>query len=138
MLSSSLLSRARQIAGGGSAQVNNQRTRTGVRPKNLLVPVLLMALKRSNSYGYKLMEETTAFCGAAISPGTVYRTLRRMEKNGNTKSTWDADANGPARRMYSITDAGEAHLDLWIASLKQYQSNVETFLRLYRRLPDRN
>jgi len=117
--------------------VKNQRT-TEVRPKNLLVPVLLMALQRSNSYGYKLMEETAAFWREAISPGTVYRALRQMEKNGNIKSTWETNANGPARRMYYITDTGEAYLDLWITSLKQYQSNVEAFLELYHRSPDRD
>ena len=93
--------------------VQKQST-TEVRPKSLLVPVMLMALQRSNSYGYKLMEETAAFWREAINRGTVYRTLRQMEKNGNIKSIWDTNANGPARRMYSITDAGEAYLDLWI------------------------
>ncbi len=117
--------------------VKNQRT-TGVRPKNLLVPVLLMALQRSSSYGYKLMEEIAAFWGAALNHGTAYRTLRQMEKNGNIKSAWNTKANGPARRMYSITDIGAAYLNLWIESLKQHQSNVEAFLRLYHRLPDRN
>ncbi len=117
--------------------VKNQRT-TEVRPKNLLVPVMLMALKRSNSYGYKLMEETAAFWREAINRGTVYGTLRQMEKNGNIKSTWDTSAHGPARRMYSITDEGETYLDLWIESLKQYQSNVEAFLKLYNRPPNRD
>ncbi len=115
----------------------SQRT-IEVRPKNLLVPVMLMALQRSNSYGYKLMEETAAFWREAISPGTVYRSLRQMEKNGNIKSTWETNASGPARRMYYITDAGEAYLDLWIKALEQYQSNVQAFLELYHRLPDRN
>ena len=99
---------------------------------------MLMALRRSNSYGYKLMEETTHFWQEAISPGTMYRTLRQMEKNGNIESAWDLKANGPARRMYSITDAGEVSLALWIESLKQYQSTVDAFLKHYNRLPDRD
>jgi PadR family transcriptional regulator PadR len=99
---------------------------------------MLMALKRSNSYGYKIMEETAAFWREALNPDTVYRTLRQMERNGNIKNTWDINANGPARRMYSITDAGEAYLDLWIESLKGHQSNVDAFLWLYHRSPDRD
>ena len=118
-------------------RVKKPRT-TVVTPKNLLMVVMLMALHRSNSYGYKLMEETAAFWREALNPGTVYRTLRQMERNGNIKSIWDTNANGPARRMYSITDEGEAYLDLWIESLKQYQSNVEAFLKLYNRLPNRD
>src|SRR5215218_4403120 len=115
-------------------RVKKPRT-TVVTPKNLLMVVMLMALQRSNSYGYKLMEETKAFWREAINRGTVYRTLRQMEKSGNIKSTWDPNANGAARRMYSITDEGEAYLDLWIEALKQHQSSVEAFLGLYNRSP---
>ena len=94
---------------------------------------MLMALRRSSSYGYKLMEETAGFWKEAFSAGTMYRTLRQMEKNGNIQSAWDSKANGPARRMYSITDAGEAYLALWIESLQQYKSKVDAFLGLYHR-----
>jgi PadR family transcriptional regulator, regulatory protein PadR len=105
-----------------------------------MVPVMLMALRQWSSYGYELMEKTTAFWKEAISPGTVYRTLRQMEKNGDVESAWDinTNANGPARRMYSITDAGEAHLKLWIESLKQYQSTVDAFLGNYHRPSNRS
>ncbi len=118
--------RARQMA-GASGRMKNQRG-PEVRPKKLLVPVILMALRQGNSYGYDLMEETaTSFWKEGISSGTMYQRLRQMEKKGTVESTWDANATGPARRMYSITDAGEAHLGLWIESLKQYQSNVAAF-----------
>ena len=99
---------------------------------------MLMALRQCNSYGYELMEKTTAFWKEAINPGTVYRMLRQMEMNGDVVSTWETNANGPARRMYSITDAGEAYLDLWIESLKQYQSTVEAFLGHYHRPSNRS
>jgi poly-beta-hydroxybutyrate-responsive repressor len=54
-----------------------------------------------------------------------------MEKNGAVKSTWDASKGGPARRVYSITDAGEAYLDFWAEALEQYRRNMDTFFRLY-------
>jgi PadR family transcriptional regulator, regulatory protein PadR len=110
-----------------------------VHPTNLLVPVMLMALRQWNSYGYELMAKTAGFWGEAIfwaeaiNPGTMYRTLRQMENNGDIESIWDTTKNGPARRMYSITEAGEAYLDLWMASLEQYQRNTDAFLRLYHR-----
>jgi PadR family transcriptional regulator PadR len=70
-----------------------------VRPTNLLMPLLLMSLRQWNSYGYELMEKTALFWEEAINPGTVYRTLRQMEKNGVIESTWETSENGPARRM---------------------------------------
>ncbi len=110
---------------------------TQVRPKNLLVPVILMELQQGDSYGYELMEKTAKFWQEAINPGTLYRTLRQMENNGDVKSTWATAKNGPARRMYSITEAGEAYLEWWITSLKQSQSNIDFFLQLYHHGPRR-
>jgi poly-beta-hydroxybutyrate-responsive repressor len=110
-----------------------KRCVTDVLPSNLLVPVMLMALRQWNSYGYELMAKTAGFWAEAINPGTMYRTLRQMENNGDIESTWDTTKNGPARRMYSITEAGEAYLDFWMASLEQYQRNTDAFLRLYHR-----
>src|SRR5215212_7396782 len=106
-----------------------------VRPTNLLMPLILMSLQQWNSYGYELMQKTAAFWQEGINPGTLYRTLRQMESNGDIESTWETDKPGPARRMYSITHAGEAYLELWIASLRQSQRNMDAFLQLYHRPP---
>ncbi len=102
-----------------------------VRPRNWLVPVILLTLREWNSYGYELMERTAAFGFEAMNPGTLYRTLRQMEKNGVVKSKWETSKGGPARRVYSITDAGEAYLDFWADALEQYQRIMDTFFRLY-------
>jgi PadR family transcriptional regulator, regulatory protein PadR len=102
-----------------------------VRPKNWLVPVILLTLREWNSYGYELIERVARFGFEAMNPGTLYRTLRNMEKDGLCQSKWETSKGGPARRVYSITDAGNAYLDLWARSLEQYQRNMDTFFRLY-------
>jgi PadR family transcriptional regulator PadR len=102
-----------------------------VRPRNWLVPVILLSLREWNSYGYELMDRTAAFGFEAMNPGTLYRTLRQMEKEGVVESKWETSKGGPARRMYSITDAGEAYLDFWAEALEQYRRNMESFFRLY-------
>ncbi len=102
-----------------------------VRPRNWLVPVILLALRDWNSYGYELMERAAVFGFEAMNPGTLYRTLRQMEKNGLCESKWETSRGGPARRMYSITDAGEAYLDFWAEALEQYQRNMEAFFSMY-------
>jgi len=109
-----------------------------VRPRNWLVPVILLTLRQWNSYGYELMERTAAFGFEAMNPGTLYRTLRQMEKEGVVESKWETSKGGPARRVYTITDAGEAYLDFWAEALEQYRRNVDTFFRLYTGLPIRN
>ena len=81
------------------------------RPRNWLVPVMLLSLREWNSYGYELMEQVAAFGFEAMNSGAVYRTLRHMEKDGTVKSRWDTSGTaGPARRIYTITDAGEPTL----------------------------
>jgi poly-beta-hydroxybutyrate-responsive repressor len=108
---------------------------TQVRPKNWLVPVILLTLREWNSYGYELMERVTVFGFEATNPGTLYRTLRKMEENGTVKSSWETSEGGPARRVYSITDAGQAYLDFWAQALEQYRHNMDTFFRLYTGKP---
>jgi PadR family transcriptional regulator PadR len=107
----------------------------GARPRNWLEPVVLVSLREWNSYGYELMERAAAFGFEAMNPGTMYRTLRQMENNGIVKSKWETSKGGPARRMYSITDAGEAYLDFWANSLKQYQQAMDAFFRVYTGRP---
>src|SRR5436305_8707537 len=103
--------------------------------KNWLVPVLLLMLREWSSYGYELMEKMTQFGLSAINPGTFYRTLRQMEKDGMVSSSWDTSEGGPARRVYSITEAGEAYLKFWANSLEQYQKMMDSFFRLYTLRP---
>jgi poly-beta-hydroxybutyrate-responsive repressor len=104
------------------------------RPRNWQEPVTLLMLREWSSYGYKMMERMAEFGLEAMNPATLYRTLRHMEKDGLCRSRWDAsEGRGPARRVYSITDAGNAYLDLWARSLEQYQRNMDAFFRLYAR-----
>jgi PadR family transcriptional regulator, regulatory protein PadR len=109
-----------------------------VRPRNWLVPVILLTLREWNSYGYELMERTAAFGFEAMNPGTLYRTLRQMEKEGVVESKWETSRGGPARRMYTITDAGEAYLDFWAQALEQYRRNMDAFFSLYTGRPMAN
>ena len=105
--------------------------------KNWLQPVLLLMLREWSSYGYELMEKMAAFGLAAMNPGTVYRTLRQMEKDGIISSSWDTSTAGPARRVYSITDAGETYLKYWADSLDHYQKMMNTFFQIYTGQPSR-
>ena len=105
------------------------------RPKNWLVPVMLLTLRNRNSYGYELTERLSAFGVNTINPGTLYRTLRQMENNGLVRSKWETSKRGAARRVYSITDAGETCLDFWAESLEQCQEEIDAFFQIYHRWP---
>jgi PadR family transcriptional regulator PadR len=132
----------RESVGVGLSKVENERRGSmsneerereiKIRPRNWLVPVILVTLREWNSYGYELMERVRGFGLEAMNPGTLYRTLRQMEKEGVVKSAWETSKGGPPRRMYSITDAGEVYLSVWAEALKQYQQTMNAFFRVYR------
>ena len=108
---------------------------SGNRPINWLVPMMLLSIREWDSYGYELMERARALGFEKMNPGTMYRALRQMEKDGDVESSWETSRGGAARRMYTITDAGEAHLGLWAKSLGQYQRSMDAFFRLHAGRP---
>lgn len=109
----------------------------GAQPENWLTAVVLLILRDWSSYGYDLMKRLAAFGFAAMNYGTLYRVLRQLEKDGMVSSAWDTSKAGPARRIYAITEAGEAYLTLWADSLEQYRTMMEAFFRLYGVTPPR-
>ncbi len=111
------------------------------RPRKWLTPVVLVLLKEDSSYGYELMERIEEEFGfEQINPGSVYRALRQMENEGLCSSVWDVQAEGgaPPRRMYAITDAGEAYLKAWAEACEKYHRVMDQFARVYRRRPPRS
>jgi PadR family transcriptional regulator, regulatory protein PadR len=107
----------------------------GNRPTNWLRPMMLLSIREWDSYGYELMERASTLGFEKMNPGTMYRALRQMEKDGDVESSWETSRGGAARRMYTITDAGEAHLGLWAKSLGKYQQSMDAFFRLYAGKP---
>jgi PadR family transcriptional regulator, regulatory protein PadR len=103
----------------------------GCRPRNWLEAVILLSLREWSSYGYELMGRARMFGFEAMNPGTLYRTLRRMENDGVLESSWETSGDGPARRMYTITGSGNVHLGIWVKSLERYQQSMDDFFKLY-------
>lgn len=78
-------------------------------------PVVLRILhEKKKSYGYEIAEclGQYALTDATIEGAALYRTLRTLEANGYVSSTWE-HGDGPARRNYSLTASGVAHLCDW-------------------------
>lgn len=101
---------------------------TEVKPRlhgEMLSTSLLAFLKGWNAYGYELTQKLAAAGLPESDSGTVYRTLRQLEKSGFVSSFWDTSESGPARRMYSLTKAGELFLSGWIDVLQNYQAILQ-------------
>ena len=104
---------------------------SGVKPRlhgEMLSTSLLAFLKNWNAYGYQLTQRLAEAGMPEFDSGTVYRTLRQLEKSGLVSSLWDTSESGPARRVYSLTRAGDIFLSGWIEVLQNYQSVLQTAL----------
>jgi poly-beta-hydroxybutyrate-responsive repressor len=88
----------------------------------LLATSLLGLLRDWNAHGYQLAQRLADAGLPPFDVGTIYRTLRQLEKAGLVSSLWDTSESGPAKRTYSLTGAGERFLGSWAAMLKRYQS----------------
>jgi poly-beta-hydroxybutyrate-responsive repressor len=97
----------------------------------LLQTSLLAFLKNWNAYGYELTQRLAEAGMPDFDSGTVYRTLRQLEKSGFVSSFWDTGDSGPARRRYSLTAAGELWLNGWVATINNYQAVLQKAMRGY-------
>jgi PadR family transcriptional regulator PadR len=108
-----------------------QRSAPGAFPHDFLTPWLLLLIRNWGMHGYQLMQTMSVFGLAACDPATVYRTLRRLEKDGLINSDWEPGDGGPAKRVYSLTEAGDEFLQSWASALRQYQGILDRFFDLY-------
>lgn len=100
-------------------------------PKNFMTPWVLLVLKQWNLHGYLLLQQLNRMGFTDVDHATLYRELRRLEKEGYVSSQWETGNSGPARRVYSITEAGEQMLLGWTDVVSGYQKMITGFFDLY-------
>jgi PadR family transcriptional regulator, regulatory protein PadR len=118
-----------------------RRRRSGWPPEARIArfnePGLLLLLRERPSHGYELIDSLAELIPERrVDMGNLYRTLRALETRGLVDSEWDAEAPGPAKRRYELTDAGRKALDEWAANLEQVRDRINEFLRRYERKGD--
>ncbi len=81
---------------------------------------LLLLLYKQSGHGYGLIEGLGhfGFLDEGLNISTLYKNLRRMEKDGLVRSLWESGDQGPKKRVYDITDRGRHELHCWIGILK--------------------
>ena len=101
-------------------RVGPGRWRVTARLERFTEPAVLLVLRDSPGHGYELLEQLQALMpNERIDMGNLYRILRSLEREGLVSSTWDADAPGPAKRIYVITESGRRVLSQWVGAFKK-------------------
>jgi poly-beta-hydroxybutyrate-responsive repressor len=111
------------------------RPETDWPPRDILPPFVLLAVSLQRAHGYVIEDYLRALGLFGITMSTLYRTLRQMEKDGFLESTWEPGPTGPARRVYTITDAGHTWLDSSANMLSTYRETIDRFFGLYHAGP---
>lgn len=99
----------------------------------MLTAHLLALLKDWSGYGYELAKKLERDGFTGYNSGSLYRTLRQMERSGLITSLWDTSATGPAKRIYSMTGAGSLFLRNWLKMVDMHKSMLEHFLGISER-----
>lgn len=92
--------------------------------------LILSVVKEKKSYGYeisKTIKEKTEG-EFEIQEATLYLSLKRLEKQGATKSSWGEESQGGRRKYYMITDEGIKLLDQLISDWKKVTEMVKRFI----------
>ena len=61
--------------------------------------------------------------------GVVYRHLRCLEEDGVVESRLEPGVGGPARKVYSLTEEGEAYLQGWVPVVRSRKNLLDGFLK---------
>jgi poly-beta-hydroxybutyrate-responsive repressor len=99
--------------------------------RDMLIPYVLLAVSLQRAHGYLIEEYLRNLGFLSLEMSTLYRTLRQLEKDGLLHSGWEPGPSGPARRVYTLTDAGRAWLDAWAGALVGYRELIDRFFGLY-------
>lgn len=93
--------------------------------KGVLELCALTLLKSGDRYGYELAELIGR--KIAISEGTVYPMLKRLQSEGYFETYLCESPNGPARKYYRITKKGEERQELLKNQWTEFKLQVESF-----------
>jgi len=74
--------------------------------------MILRLLADEPMYGYQMVKELQARSDGyfELEQGTLYPALHRLEKDGLIRSQWEVVAEGPSRKYYHLTEAGQSAL----------------------------
>lgn len=79
--------------------------------KGLLELVVLNLLSHGQCHGYEMVQNLKKIKGLTIREGNIYPILARLQTDGVIKCTTKASENGPPRKYYELTRAGENILE---------------------------
>ncbi|MEF8879097.1 MAG: PadR family transcriptional regulator [Candidatus Thermoplasmatota archaeon] len=101
--------------------------------KSWLKFLILRVIVETPTYGYNIIQkiEEMSYGRHKIKSGTMYTTLRRMEKENLVKSSWKKNTSGPDRREYKATKQGRNYLKHYLEMIIERKKIIDGMVRFY-------
>ena len=75
--------------------------------KGLLEIVVLNLLRHGQGHGYEMVQTLSRMQGLTMRQGNIYPVLARLQTDGLVSSRTEASPDGPPRRYFELTNAGQ-------------------------------
>jgi PadR family transcriptional regulator PadR len=89
---------------------------------------ILAILSRGQRYGYDIVQALSDAEGLVIKEGTIYPLLNRLKAEGLVHAEWQPSPEGPARKYYTLTSAGDAALAQLRQQWRRFAEDMERIL----------
>jgi DNA-binding PadR family transcriptional regulator len=88
--------------------------------------LILAILKNQALAGFHIAQELKRLSGGRLEfqQSTLYPLLNKMHKEGLLESVWHQSDNEAHRRIYSLTDKGQAEAERQILAWRDYSATV--------------
>ena len=105
--------------------MNLENWQTQLR-KGLLDIVVLNLLSHGPSHGYEMVQKMKRIEGLQIREGNIYPVLARLETDGLVASYAQPSTDGPPRKYFQLTQAGQIALEDMNRHWDQLISSLES------------
>lgn len=89
---------------------------------------VLALLAGQQMYSVELVHRVSAELNLSTSEGAMYPLLSRLRRAGRIAASWQESANGPPRRYYTVTPAGERALQDFRTQWTSFRSGVDRIM----------
>lgn len=92
--------------------------------------LVLGVLASGAAHGYEITRRINGAGGEslAVREGQLYPILHRLENEGRIQAEWIPQEGKPARKVYSLTDAGRAELATKREAWRKFAESVSSLL----------
>lgn len=92
--------------------------------------LVLRCLAGGSRHGYAVSKWIDRVTGGTllVEEGSLYPALHRVERKGWVQAEWGRTDTGRRARFYSLTDAGEEHLEAATRQWREYARAIDRAL----------